>query len=329
MVAMAKYRLLAWSAVWFIFSLMWACSDPMDPEENPFEQPQSEKTRAVIYETDMCFDVDDAGALAVLHALADNDEARILAVCFNEVHKDGAAAIDAINTWYGRGDIPVGIYKDELSAPDASRYLDALAALPNDMPEDITQVPDAEELYVSVLESQPDSSVTIISVGFLNNLGNLLESHKDLIARKVCLLVIMAGVHNDDFNLVRHDLVETSQFVFSQWPTPIVVSQPGGNIYTGESLEACPEDNPVREAYYRWFNRSFEGRSSWDQVAVLFGVKGPGYFSVESEGTGSLKNGYIYEMVPGWRSTLSENLSTDDYEYLINNLMTKTPKNKL
>ncbi|HCK98981.1 MAG TPA: hypothetical protein DHW42_02585, partial [Candidatus Marinimicrobia bacterium] len=61
---------------------------------------QDIQPKKIIYETDMCADVDDAGGLAILHALANNGEAEILAVCFNEVHSYGAPAIDAINTWY-------------------------------------------------------------------------------------------------------------------------------------------------------------------------------------------------------------------------------------
>ena len=80
--------------------------------------------KKIIYETDMCADVDDAGGLAILHALANKGEAEILAVCFNEVHPYGAPAIDAMNTWYGRGDIPIGIYKGHLDNPHGSGYLE-------------------------------------------------------------------------------------------------------------------------------------------------------------------------------------------------------------
>lgn len=48
--------------------------------------------------------------VAVLHTLADLGEADILAIVTNR--KDpgnaSAAAVDVINTWYGRGDIPIG-----------------------------------------------------------------------------------------------------------------------------------------------------------------------------------------------------------------------------
>jgi len=312
-----------------IFIIPCSCSGTENSgNQNVPPDPVEKIPQKVILDTDMCLDVDDVGALATLNALADQDEAEILAVCFNEVHKSGAAAIDAINTWYHRGNIPVGIYKKSLYAPDSSPYLNALAGFPNDIPSDLAQVPDAHQVYIDVLNAQPDSSVKIISLGFLNNLGDLLESHPELIARKVKQLVIMGGLNNDDFNLVRHGLVETSQKILTNWPTPIVISQPGSGILTGETLESSPVNNPVREAYFRWFNNSFQGRPSWDQIAVLFTLKGTAYFNEISVGTGSLKNGFSYDLVPGWRTYFTTKLSDQEYAYIINNLMTKTPKSK-
>ena len=55
----------------------------------------------------MTYDVDDVGALATLHALADRGEVKLLGVLYSEVHSFGAVARDAINTWYGRN-VPVG-----------------------------------------------------------------------------------------------------------------------------------------------------------------------------------------------------------------------------
>jgi len=45
----------------------------------------SDAPAKIIYETDMCADVDDVGGLAILHAFANQGKAEILAVCFNEV----------------------------------------------------------------------------------------------------------------------------------------------------------------------------------------------------------------------------------------------------
>jgi len=279
----------------------------------------------VIFETDMCTDVDDVGALAILHALADLHEVEILAIGYNEVHPDGASAIDAINTWYNRGDIPIGVYKKALPSPDVSGYLSQTAKFPNDMSGDLAELPSAVDVYVKTLKAQPDSSVTIVSVGFLNNLSDLLDSHKDLIARKVQKLVIMGGLYDDAWNLVRHDLVETSERIFEDWPTPILISQPGADIHTGQDLEHTSVENPVRASYYHYFDERFGKRSSWDQLAVLYAVRGLQYFTLHSDGAGRLSSGYVIKMHPGWRSYISKELSNADYEQLINELMAKPP----
>jgi hypothetical protein len=279
----------------------------------------------VIFETDMCTDVDDVGALATLHALADNNEVEILAVCYNEVHKDGASAIDAINTWYNRGDIPIGIYKKTLISPDSSSYLKQLAIYPNDIPDNSDYIPDALSIYKETLMAQPDSSVVIISVGFLNNLEDLLTWQSELIAKKVNKLIIMGGINNDNFNLDRHNLIGSSVEVLKNWPTHIIINELGGDIISGSTLSATPKENPVREAYHQYFKKNYEGRSSWDPITVLFAVRGSSYFNVNSTGTGSLRNGYTYQMKPGLRSYITGKIPNVEFESILNKLMMKPP----
>ena len=178
----------------------------------------------IIFETDFTADVDDVGALAVLHALADRGEADILAVSYNEAQPNAAAAIRAVNAWYGRPDIPVGVFKGQLDDPDDahSRYIDGLASMRGDAEE-----PPAESslrLYLRLLRGQPDRSVTIVSVGFLNNLHDLLEHNPALVEAKVKELVLMGGVRNDGFNFVRHNSAPWVENVLRRWPTPVVVS---------------------------------------------------------------------------------------------------------
>jgi len=286
----------------------------------------SDNPKKVIFETDMCLDVDDAGALAMLHALADNGEAEILAVCFNEVHSFGASAIDAINTWYGRGDIPIGIFKGEFEDPDFSPYLEHVSGFPNDIK--TSEVPDAIDVYKRILKNQADKSVTIISVGFLNNISKLLREEPELVAEKVNNLIVMGGVNNDGFNFSRHNLKKETEYVFANWPTPIVISQPGSNILTGIPLMDTPIGNPVREAYFKFFHNSFCNRPSWDQVAVLYAIRGlHDYFEMKEIGSGRLSNGYTFSMKPDWRTYITIKLSNSYYEDLINQLMMQLPKN--
>ena len=284
-----------------------------------------ERPKKVIFETDMCLDVDDVGALATLHAMADRGEAEILAVCFNEVHPSGAAAIDAINTWYHRGKIPIGIYKGPFDNPDGSKYLDYVADFPHDLTRETA--PSALDVYQNVLREQPDNSVTIVSVGFLNNLYDLLKADSDLVAQKVTKLVVMGGLINDNFNLVRHNLAEESEYVIRNWPTPLVISQHGGKTRTGAKLSEASEENPVREAFYRWFSEKFEGRSSWDQIAVLYGVRGLGdYFDEITRGTGRLSNGFEWQMKPGSRAYLNARLPDNEFADIIEDLMITPPR---
>lgn len=302
-----------------------ACSSvsPDSGENNAVDNSAPVK---VIYETDFTLDVDDVGALAILHAMADNGEVEILAVSYNEVQNKAADAIDAVNTWYGRGDIPIGLYDKPLASPDFynAPYINTLAGMANDITDNA--VDSSLDIYKQVLAQQPDNSVTIISVGFLNNLYDLLKEDPELIASKVNKLVLMGGVYYDDFNFVRHDLVDQTQYVIENWPTPVIVSQEGEYIKTGAALEETPIDNPVREAYYKWFDNSFQDRSSWDQVAVLYGVRGTDeYFEEVGEGTGQLKNGYIWNMKPGYRMYLTHKLSTAEMAKIIEALMIQPP----
>jgi len=76
---------------------------------------KSSKTKAipVIFDTDMDIDCDDAGALAVLHALMDQGETNILGiVCDVPVEATAKVAV-SINHYYNRVKIPVGIVYDE------------------------------------------------------------------------------------------------------------------------------------------------------------------------------------------------------------------------
>ena len=280
----------------------------------------------IIFETDFTADVDDVGALAVLHALADRGEADILAVSYNEAQPNAAAAIRAVNAWYGRPDLPVGVFKGQLDAPDDahSRYIDGLASMRGDAEEQPAE--SSLRLYLRVLRRQPGRSVTIVSVGFLNNLHDLLEHDPALVEAKVKELVLMGGVRNDGFNFVRHNSAPWVENVLRRWPTPVVVSQEGADIETGGGLNATPKHNPVREAYRLWWRGEVRDRSSWDQVAVLYGVRGlGGIFAEATTGRGRLRNGFSWDMQPGWRTYLTLRVDKRELEAAIEALMVAEP----
>ncbi len=239
----------------------------------------------LILDTDMSGDADDAGTLALLHALADRGECELLATVTNRKDKTNAsaAAVDAINTYYGRPDLPIGT--DKQGPTDLQRtspYTEALRdGFPNDIgPDD--QAPDALDVYRQVLAKQPDGSVTICSVGALSNLAELCRSEPELVRAKVGRLVVMGGEFPDsdrpETNIRTHR--EAAQVVAAQWPGEIVWHgfEIGQVLITGEQLKWTPRGNPVRRAYelrqHRGRPSIAGGQPSYDQAAALFAVRG-------------------------------------------------------
>jgi purine nucleosidase len=268
-------------------------------------QPAAAAPVKVIYDTDMAGDVDDVGALAALHALADLGEAEILAIGISSRNEAVGPCVDAIDTWYGRPDIPIGYqrglrvgYPNDSGEVNQSKYTAEVAkSFPHDLAKS-SDAPDAAILYRKVLAAQPDGSVVLVSVGFLSNLKSLLDSPADasspltgteLVRRKVRLWVCMGGKFPDgqftdgdgEYNLRVDPLA--SLRVLNDWPTPAVFSgfEIGARLKTGKRLRAAPEANPVRAAYLH-FN-GLEDRESWDQTAVLYAVRGAGPYWTESE----------------------------------------------
>jgi len=238
----------------------------------------------VIFDTDIMGDVDDVGAVAVLHALAAGGEATILAMGVSAKNPDCVPCLDALNTYFGRPDIPIGVVKGK-GFLKRSRYSRQIS---DEFPHKIKsadEVPDAALLYRKVLAGQPDGAVTIISVGQLTNFRNLLQTKADehskvpgpeLVRQKVKLWVCMGGAFPEGREAnFRHD-GPASAYAVAHWPTPIVFSgaEIGVEILTGGRLAELPETSPVRRAYQLY--NGLRPHKSWDQTAVLYAIRGQG-----------------------------------------------------
>src|SRR6476620_3418856 len=75
----------------------------------------------LIFDTDIGNDVDDALALGVIHALVSRNECRLLAVTVTKDELLSAPFVDVINTFYGRGDVPIGVVRNG-PTPEPSKY---------------------------------------------------------------------------------------------------------------------------------------------------------------------------------------------------------------
>ncbi len=271
-----------------------------------------EQTVPVILDTDMHTDCDDVGALALLHAFADEGKARILGVVHSAPAPMGPACVDAINTWYGRGDIPVGTidWPGYATDPRYAHYRHS-AQLIEDAGSDYVPVVAAEfpcthsadepyedgvRLYRRLLASAEDHSVVICAVGQLQALARLLDSSPDdvspltgeaLVRSKVKLFVTMGKgdwPHGRDTFNWRCDM-PSAERVLNHWPGPLAVMTHGDDILTGSRLVAQGDaQSPTRRAYDIYLKTEDKLRSSWDQCAVYYAVAGTGDLFHEMRG---------------------------------------------
>jgi inosine-uridine nucleoside N-ribohydrolase len=258
---------------------------------------ESTPPRAIIFDTDMGSDVDDAGALAVLHKLADRGEARIAGVMFSSGrNKYGVGTCAAINAWYGRKGVPLGQYKRD-DVGDPKNYYSEQIARGAYGQTAIDSAPDIVTVYKQILRKQPDQAVTIVTVGHPHVLAYLMRDMESaaLVRAKVRRWIAMAYAGTSptrDWNFGRNGAENYLREVLETWPTDLYISSEGEDIMTGNrKLPLTPAANPVREAYRLWSHPAVpgasalsRGRSSWDQIAVLFAVR-PQYFEVEDGGS--------------------------------------------
>ncbi|ESQ16264.1 MAG: nucleoside hydrolase [Thiohalocapsa sp. PB-PSB1] len=267
----------------------------------------------LIFDTDIGNDVDDVLALGMIHALQSRGECELLAVTITKDHELAAAFTDAVNTFYGRGDIPIGVCRSGIT-PQAGKFI-ALAdkkdkgglRYPHDLKSG-KEAPNAVAVLRETLVSAKDGSVVMVQVGFSTNYANLLQSKADeisglsgmeLVKKKVRLLSIMAGAFakipgkdgphdHREYNIVND--IPSAQTIARSWPTLIIWS--GFEIgialpYPHQSIlkdYRHAQQHPLAEAYIAFYPPPHD-RPTWDLTSVLQGVRPDrGYFELSPKG---------------------------------------------
>lgn len=268
----------------------------------------------LIFDTDIGNDCDDVLALGMIHALETRGECKLLAVTTTKDHALAAPFVDAINTFYGRGDIPIGVCNSK-KTPEPGTFNVLADKKDGDAyryPHDLTSgkdAPSAVSVLRKALASAEDGSVVIAQVGFSTNLVNLLDtpaddisplSGTDLVKKKVRFISIMAGafekIRNEKGDLYDHreyNVVEdlpAAQKLAANWPTPIIWS--GFEIglalaYPHQSINQdynYVKNHPLREAYILYIPPPHD-RPTWDLTSVLYAVRPTrNYFGLSEPG---------------------------------------------
>lgn len=288
-------------------------------------QEQASTTKRVIFDTDITGDVDDVLALAMLHTLADRKQCELLAVTISKVNALTGPFTDAVNTFYGRPDLPIGVTRD--SQKRESKYLHLIRdthlgqlKYPHDVRSNDV-LPDAVSLLRKILADQPDQSVVIIQVGVAVNLARLIESPPDhfsplegddLIRQKVSKLSVMAGAfetiqgdtHFLEANVRNH--VQSMKALAENWPQSVPIIWSGFEIgiavpYPRQSIHRdylYTTHHIVRESYLLHSGPQHD-RPTWDLTSVLEAVfPDRGYFDLSARGNVSIASDGFMTFAP-------------------------------
>jgi inosine-uridine nucleoside N-ribohydrolase len=277
-------------------------------------QKKSDLPVKMIFDSDLGPDYDDVGALAFLHAMADSGKVEILATVSSNRNELVVPSIDVINNYFNRPGLLIGAPKSAgANLGSSQHWADSIVAKYPHRINSTSDAADAVSVYRKVLESQSEKSVTVVTVGFLTNLCNLLKSQPDdisnlsgneLVKKKVRKLVSMAGwfPRGREFNIFIDST--SSKYVVENWPGEIIFTgfEIGKEIFTGLRLIKSPVQNsPVKDVFRISIPLSKEdsnGRMSWDETAVLIAVYGTeGFFDtrrgtiiVDTDGSNSWKD---------------------------------------
>ena len=271
----------------------------------------------VIFDTDIGGDIDDVFALALLHVFQDRGVSELLAVTTTNRSPEAPRFVAAINSQFGRPEIPVGI--GSVGGRVDDNYLSAITKQTQKFPvPDGFQALDAIQLLRQNLAAAQDKSVVVVQVGFSSNLAALLDSPADaisdltgdeLVAKKVRLLSVMGGGFSLDKSVdsryygeicewnIAND-VPAAQKIAREWPSPIVFS--GAEV--GDRIRMSPvslkndyqgRGEILRDAYLAWARTCAPGegldhaRPTWDLTSVFFVLRpeeGREYFALSDPG---------------------------------------------
>ncbi|GKT45169.1 pyroglutamyl-peptidase 1 [Colletotrichum spaethianum] len=256
-------------------------------------QPALAARKNIIIDTDIFSDCDDTGALLLA---ATSPDVNLLGVNINYPSTYSVTATSAILAHYGLAEVPIGARRPltnesffDTFSYNLGEYASKISyhfpggSIPFEAAEEAW---DAVSLYRKLL-AEADEPVTIVSIGFFENLSGLLNSTADvhsnltgpaLIASKVSELVVMGGGYPSgrEFNFFGDNPLRTAHVV-NNWKGRMVFcgTEVGSIVLSGSKLLADgPLSDPVRQAYI--YYNFYKPRESWDPLTVLYAMKGLG-----------------------------------------------------
>ena len=265
----------------------------------------------------MVSSTDDLFALELLNHYEKNGQCSLLDVVVNRQGESGAAVVDVMNTYSGRPDVPIGLVREGISAPQVWIDYSAMPAYADDGGQplfrhyvsDYSTLPDGWQLYRRLLAAQPDHSVSICSVGFVTSLSQLLLSGADeysplngveLVRQKVKCLYIMGGAFGESIEPIEYNFLQSVDFaqdLFALWPAEVDIIMSPGEV--GDGIDYKPQMviadidwtdvHPIKQVYMNYDCDT--GQKMWDPLTVIQAIEGDSLFTMSERGTVTVTDG--------------------------------------
>ena len=296
-----------------VCSAMTALTSCSNDNDSARHQEEYSGVPLIIFDTDIGSSADDLFALEMLYRYEDEGRCRLLGVMVDREGEGNAAFADVMNTYFGHGDVPIGLIRNGIKDPkvwiDYAHVADTKDGEGHQMFSrsiaDYSALPDGWRLYRRLLAAQPDHSVSIVSVGFVTCLAQLLASGADkysllsgveLVRQKVKCIYLQGGVFGEaeepDFNFAQS--LTFAKTFFQDWPQEVdMVFSP---MEAGQDVEYTPEQviadvswtdaHPIKQVYMQCDCNT--GQRMWDVMPVIQAVEGDSLFSLSERGTVTL-----------------------------------------
>ena len=274
------------------------------------------ETRPVIIDTDFASDADDVVALELATIMQDKGLIDIKGIALSTTYSRSPMAISALLRQNKHSNIPIAMDTSN-GVQVATKYVDAIYE--SGYSEYISPV----SLYRKILANS-NEKVSIITLGFLQNIEDLLKSGPDnyssltgaeLVAEKVDTMYVVGGNLDGrpSFNFywgTGRSTTDAAQYVNKTFPGRIVyfTEEMGNDVFCGGfyAKEDARQSNLITKALTS--NNQQYGVVAWDPFAVFVAVQD--MYDVLDEYDIGIENGSSYISDTGafsWTKTDIEN----------------------
>ncbi len=277
----------------------------------------------VIYDTDIGSSTDDLFAMGILYWMAHIENCKLIGGIVCRMGDSYVKTADILNTYYGFGDLPMGVDRHGVEDPYVYIPYSGIADLKkaDGSPlfrrsiDDYAALPEGWQLYRRLLAEQPAHSVDICAIGFMSSVVQLLESGPDeysplsgieLVKEKVHGLYVMGGKFGEDnnskvgYNFGHKTAINFSIRMLDLWPRSVPIyfspSLPGDYLdYPSDKVISdldWIDVNPIKQVYQNYNCNT--GQRMWDtypammaavQDLSIFSFSQPGFVHINKLGT--------------------------------------------